>query len=147
MSTTVHPELADMQKNREFSRIVAIIMMVAGVFLFAGGATTWGLVQSHLDKENITVAGDAKRFAGETVNGPLTAYYQADIINHHALQATGNKTYAEMDREDPLRAVAMNGSFLRASLFTSIVSFGVAAMAMGLGALFFLLGLVLRKQN
>jgi hypothetical protein len=28
----------------------------------------------------------------------------------------------------------MNGSFLRASLFTSVVSFGVAAMAMGLGS-------------
>jgi hypothetical protein len=27
----------------------------------------------------------------------------------------------------------MNGSFLRASLFTSVVSFGIAAMAMGLG--------------
>jgi hypothetical protein len=147
MSTTTHPEMAQLEQGRKISRIVAIFMMVAGVFMFAGGATTWALVQSHLDKENITVAEDATRFGGETVNGPLTAYYQADIINYHALQATGGKTYAEMDREDPLRAVAMNASFLRASLFTSVVSFGVAAMAIGLGVLFFLLGLVLRKQN
>jgi hypothetical protein len=39
----------------------------------------------------------------------------------------------------------MNGSFLRASLFTSVVSFGVAAMAMGMGVLFILVGLALTK--
>jgi hypothetical protein len=38
----------------------------------------------------------------------------------------------------------MNGSFLRASLFTSVVSFGIAAMAMGLGIVFALIGLALR---
>jgi hypothetical protein len=120
--------------------------MVAGALMFVGGATTWGMVQSKLADENITVAADAKAFGGKQVTGPLTAYYQADIINYHALQATGGKTYAQLDREDPLRNVAMNGSFLRASLFTSVVSFGVAALAMGLGVLFFLLGLVLRRQ-
>jgi hypothetical protein len=36
---------------------------------------------------------------------------------------------------------AMNASFLRASLFTSVVSFGVAAMAAGVGLVLFLLGL------
>ena len=35
------------------------------------------------------------------------------------------------------------GSFLRASLFTSVVSFGVAAMAMGLGLLMALIGYAL----
>ena len=38
----------------------------------------------------------------------------------------------------------MNGSFLRASLFTSVVSFGIAAMAMGLGIVFVLVGVALR---
>ena len=57
----------------------------------------------------------------------------------------GGKTYAELDREDPVRATVMNGSFLRASLFTSIVSFGIAAMAMGLGVVFVLVGAALRS--
>ncbi len=91
------------------------------------------------------VSTDAARFAGEPVDGPLTAWYQADIIEHHALEASAGKTYAELDREDPVRAVVMNGSFLRASLFTSIVSFGVAALAMGLGIVFALVGVALRK--
>ena len=79
-------------------------------------------------------------FQGQTVAGPFTAYVQADIIQHHALEASGGKTYAELDREDPVRVTVMNGSFLRASLFTSIVSFGVAAMAFGLGVLFGIVG-------
>jgi hypothetical protein len=102
------------------------------------------MVQTSLADEKITAAEDAARFAGEPVDGPLTAYYQADIIEHHALEASKGKTYAELDREDPVRAVVMNGSFLRASLFTSVVSFGIAAMAMGLGVVFVLVGIALR---
>jgi zinc transporter ZupT len=37
----------------------------------------------------------------------------------------------------------MTASFLRASLFTSVVAFGVAALVAGLGLLFILLGLAL----
>ena len=37
----------------------------------------------------------------------------------------------------------MTASFLRASLFTSVVSFGVAALVVALGVLFVLVGLAL----
>ena len=53
---------------------------------------------------------DAEWFAGDPVDGPLTAYSQAQIINDHALEATEGQTYAQMDREDPLRAVAMSAA-------------------------------------
>lgn len=67
------------------------------------------------------------------VAGPFTAYCQAKVIEKHTLEATGGKTYAEFDREDPLREVAASSSFLQASLFTSVLAFGVAAMAAGMG--------------
>ena len=82
------------------------------------------------------MADDAARFAGQPVDGPLTAYYEADIIATHSMALSGGKTYAELDREDPARALVMNGSFLRASLFTSVVSFGVAPKPTGLGVVF-----------
>jgi hypothetical protein len=126
-------------------RLLAVLVMVGGVILTLGGGVTWGVVQSQLADEKITVAEDAGSFAGQPVDGPLTAYAQADIIEHHALEASGGKTYAELDREDPVRQVVMNGSFLRASLFTSVVSFGIAAMAMGLGVLFLLVGYALLR--
>ncbi len=126
-------------------RVLGTLVLVAGIVLGLSGAGTWAMVQTNLAAENITVADDAARFAGEPVDGPLTAWYQADVIEHHALEASGGRTYAELDREDPVRAVVMNGSFLRASLFTSIVSFGVAALAMGLGIVFTAVGVALRK--
>jgi hypothetical protein len=136
---------ADSEKSNTIIRLLGTLVMVAGLILSVSGAATWVFVQDSLADEKITVAEDAARFGGEAVDGPLTAYYQADIIEHHALEGAGGKTYAELDREDPLRPMVMNGSFLRASLFTSVVSFGVAAMAFGLGIIFGLVGYALRK--
>lgn len=121
-------------------KVIAILLYVAGALLLVGGAATWYTVSDQLAAENITVTEDASCQAGQAVNGPLEAFCMADIINKHALEATGGKTYAELDREDPLRQVAMNGSFLRASLFTSVVSFGVALFAMGVGVISILAG-------
>jgi hypothetical protein len=121
-------------------KIAGFVAMVAGLLMIIAGGVTWGMVSSQLKAEKITVAEDAARFAGKTVDGPLDAFYQADIIRTHTLTLTEGKTYAELDREDPLRTVAMNGSFLRASLFTSVVAFGVAAFAIGMGVLTALVG-------
>ncbi len=115
--------------------------VILGALLIVGGAGTWLMVSSTLADAKITVADDASCLAGKDVKGPFTAYCEAQIIEHHALDATGGKTYAELGREDPLRAVAQSASFLRASLFTSVVAFGLAAMAIMMGAVFILIGL------
>ncbi len=57
----------------------------------------------------------------------------------------GGKTYAELERDDPVRETAMTSSFLQASQFTSVVAFGVALMAVGIGVLFILVGLGMRS--
>ncbi|MCC2309705.1 aromatic ring-opening dioxygenase LigA [Cellulomonas chengniuliangii] len=125
-------------------RIVGLLTIIAGALLIVAGGVTWGAVSAKLSDERITVSEDAAAFGGQTVNTPWAAFAQADIINEHALAATDGKTYAELGKEDPLRATAMNGSFLRASLFTSVVAFGVAALVMGLGVLFVLTGWAFR---
>lgn len=115
------------------SRTLAVVIGIVGVVMVVAGGVTWYVVQDQLKAENIVVSEDADMLAGDEVDGPFSAYAQAQVINKHALEATSGKTYAELDREDPLRDTAMSASFLRASLFTSVVAFGVAAMAMGLG--------------
>jgi len=124
--------------------LLGTLVLLAGLVLVASGAGTWAMVQTSLAGERITVSEDAMAFGGEAIDGPLTAFVEADIIEQHALAASGGKTYAELDKENPLREVVMNGSFLRASLFTSVVSFGVAAMAVGLGIVFAFVGVALR---
>jgi hypothetical protein len=132
-----------MARQSRGARVFAVIVLIIGVVLIVAGGVTWYMVRDQLVAEKITVADDADFLAGDDVDGPFSAYAQADVINEHALEATNGKTYAELDREDPARQTAMSASFLRASLYTSVVAFGVAAMAVGLGIALILIALAL----
>ena len=122
---------------------ISIVIMIIGAIMVIAGAVTYGTVSATLADEKIVVADDATCLAGQNVAGPFAAFCQAEIIAHHAQEATGGKTYAELGRDDPLRQTAMTASFLRASLFTSVVAFGVAAMAIGIGIVFILIGVAI----
>lgn len=124
-------------------KIVAIVNIAAGALMIVLGVATYFLVQRELADEHITVSEDAENFAGEPVEGPLTAYSQAMVIKEHALEIGGGQTYAQLPQDDPTRDTVMTASFLRASLFTSVVAFGTAALVAGLGLLFILLGLAM----
>ena len=186
-------------KKAKATGIYGLVSVIAGAFLIVAGLATWIAVSRFLKSEDITVAGDAAMFAGQTVDSPWTAFAQADIINKHALDSTNGETYATLggivsqhkaaaieaaggDSADEAvvaainslnisalndlgadaevvasteaaaaaqgqRTTHMNASFLRASLFTSVVAFGVAALVMGVGLLFVLLGLAIRNLN
>ena len=152
--------------------IIAGLLMIVG-----GGATwalvTTQLKAENIVVAAVTEANPG-RLAGKPVAGPFTAYAQAAAINHHALEGANGKTYAqigadarvlkaklaaeglskeEIAKNPDVKALAdtrdqtMNGSFLRASLFTSVISYGVSALVMGLGVLFGLLGFALIKLS
>ena len=106
-----------------------ILSVVLGSLLIIGGVVTWIVVSTTLADQKIVVSDDASCLAGDEVDGPFSAYCEAMVIDKHALEATGGLRYAELDREDPKRETAMTASFLQSSLFTSVVAFGVAAMA------------------
>ena len=125
-------------------RWVGYISLLAAIVMIIAGGAVWGVVTSQLKAEEITVSEDADFMPGAAVQGPFSAYAQATIINHHALEMTDGKTYAQLPQDDPTRATVMNASFLRASLFTSVVSYGVAAFAIGVGVMFALFGWVVR---
>ena len=138
------------------AKFAGILSIIAGIVLIVAGAITWGLITTNLAEQNITVAQDSKMLAGDKVNGPFSAFAEAQIINEHALDSTDGKTYAELGSEvraaeeagdaalaeelQGQRNTVMNASFLRASLFTSVVSYGVSALVIGLGVLFLVFG-------
>jgi hypothetical protein len=126
-------------------RLLAFVVVLGGLILVVAGALTWFVVRDQLSDEKITVSDDADHFGGDPVDGPLTAYAEADVINEHALEETDGLTYAQLDQDDPRRDTVMTASFLRASLFTSVVSFGVAAFAFGLGLLLLIIGWALLR--
>ena len=157
-------------------KFIGLFTVIAGILMIVAGGVTWGLVQTQLKAEHITVAAvtpeNPGRLAGKDVAGPFTAYAQASAIQTHALEGADGKTYAQIGADATAlkaklkaggatdadiatnadvvalaatRTTTMNGSFLRASLFTSVVSFGIAALVIGLGLLFILIGFALMK--
>ncbi len=121
-------------------RVIGVLGIVGGILMIGGGAVAWAAVSTELRAEKIMVSDDAAFLAGSTVADPFTAYAEAEVISVHAMKASNGRTYAELGKDDPVRTTMMTASFLRTSLFTSIVSFGVAAFAAGVGALFILFG-------
>jgi hypothetical protein len=131
--------------NDDHVRGLARAVSTAGLVGVASGALAWLAVRSQLADERIVVAGGADRFAGHPVRGPLTAYEQANAIKRSTLASTGGKTYGELPADDPNAAMAKDASLLRASLFTSILSFGTAALQVAVGVVLLLIGTALRR--
>ncbi|MGW8566544.1 hypothetical protein [Isoptericola sp. NPDC055881] len=136
-TVTVHPAKG--------VRGIGMITLIAGIIMIIAGLGVWVVVSQTLSSEEITVSEDASMFAGQHVAGPFTAYAQAEVIDKHATEMADGKTYAQLDQDDPVRDSVMDASFLRASLFTSVVAFGVCALVIGLGIVFILLGSALRR--
>ena len=154
-----------------FTILAGVLMIVAGGVTW--GLVTTQLKAEHITVAAVTDKNPG-RLAGKPVAGPFTAYAQASAINAHSLEGANGRTYAqigvdskalqaklaasglskeEVAKNPDVMALAatrdstMNGSFLRASLFTSVVAFGVAALVMGLGLLFALIGFALTKVS
>src|ERR1700754_903108 len=126
------------------SKFASIAAIVVGIVMAIAGVITWVVVTNTLSSEKITVSDDASCLAGDEVNGPFSAYCQARVIDKHTKAITGGKTYSQLAQDDPVRATAMDSAFLQASLFTSVVAFGVAFMAFVLGIVLTLIGFALR---
>ena len=159
--------------SRPVKLIGLIMVVAGLIMVVAGGVTwalvTTQLKAENITVAAVTPKAPG-RLAGKPVAGPFTAYAEAAAIKYHALADAKDRTYAQLGTDakalktklaaagmaeadiakDPgvvaladARDTAMTGSFLRASLFTSVISFGVAALAIGLGLLFALLGFAL----
>ena len=142
-------------------KIAGLVSIVIGILFTLTGGVVWGVASAQLAAEKITVPNDARFMQGALVSGPLSALAQADIINTHALKASGGLTYSELgaaataaknagdtakaEELTAQRATVMNGSFLRASLFTSVLSFGVCLFAIGVGLTLLVIGWALNK--
>lgn len=124
-------------------RLASIGSIVLGALLVLGGIGTWFLVSTTLGNQKITTSDDAC-LPGRNVSGPFTAYCEAKVIEKHTLEASDGLHYAELERDDPRRESALTASFLQSSLFTSVVAFGLSAMAAAIGVLFVLIGLGMR---
>lgn len=128
-------------------KVFPIMLIVLGVVFIGASAYTVNRgfdakdqVREELIAQNIVTPEDAS-IPNARVDDVATAKSMQAIINKHALEATGGKTYAELDREDPARATAATAANLRTSLYTSVMAFEVSNLVIGIGLMIGVLGL------
>ena len=144
--------------------IFGLVFLAAGAYTVVRGYDAKSQVRAELLAQDITTTPDAS-IPNAKVQDAATATSMAEIIDHHAREATGGKTYSEMGRylatdgtdtsdeslavkdakgnpvPNPLRNVAFQASALRTSLYTSVMAFNVADLVIGLGLMIVVLGL------
>lgn len=119
-----------------------VAFLIGGPYMVARGFDGRSQVRAELKAEHIVTPEDASRPGIAVVDGP-SAVVQANIIKKHSLEASGGKTYAQLERTDPARATVFQGDMLRTALLSSSLAWNVANLVIGLGALVFFLGTVL----
>lgn len=127
------------QKSWIGAIVFGAVLLGAGVFMVAEGRAAHNEVRDTLADEKIITSEDAEIPLAE-VDSAAEAQAQADAIREHALEATGGKTYAELDRDDPNRALYLNSVTLRTALMESYMAFRVSDLVSGVGLIVALLG-------
>jgi hypothetical protein len=120
--------------------LMSLVLVGAGAIMLFAGLDAREQVRVSLEAERITTPEDAS-IPNVPVTSAATALAQAEIIQEHTLARTEGLTWADMDREDPLRPFYLQAVTLRTSLMSAYMAFKLADLVIGLGALFVVIGL------
>ena len=120
--------------------LFGIGLVIGGAFMIQQGRDAHNEVEDTLSSERIVTPEDAG-IPTAPVTGPDEAKAQADVIRKHALEITGGKTYAELDRNDPNRNTYLQSVTLRTALMESYLAFKVSDLVVGMGVIVVFLGL------
>ena len=119
--------------------VIGLVFVGGGAYMVIEGQNAKNEVRDAIIAENIITTEDAS-IPNVQVNSAATARAQADIIEEHTLEITGGLTYAELDRDDPLRETAFTAANLRTSLNLAVMGFEVSNLVIGLGAFMIVIG-------
>ncbi|MBI2872450.1 MAG: hypothetical protein HYY00_04580 [Chloroflexi bacterium] len=117
--------------------MIGLILVAAGLFFLVKGLDTRAEIREGLIAEQIITSRDAS-IPGVLVEDAATARAQSEAIKGHTYGRWG--PYSKLDRDDPNRAVYLDGVTLRTALNLAIAGFGVADMAIGAGVLILMAG-------
>jgi hypothetical protein len=149
--------------------LMSVGLMAGGVFALNQSITGRNEAKAKLAGEKIVTTEDAE-IPNTPVTDHKTAHAMADVIQKHALEATGGLTYSEMGRyvskadpsdpagtnddaealideatgrpvPNPIRNVAFQANALRSALLSSALAFHLAELGMGVGVFLIATGL------
>ena len=132
---------------RTFSKIAVVVAILLGIGMIALGVTFvlmgYGAksdIREALLKERVITGADSA-IPGVLVEDVETAKAQQDTIEAHTFGRFG--PYSGMERDDPNRDAYIKGLTLRNALNLAVVGFGVADLAIGIGWVTVVLGLMI----
>ena len=132
---------------RTFSKIAVAVAILLGIGMIALGVIFilmgYGAksdIREALLKEKVVTGADSA-IPGVLVEDLVTAKAQQDTIEAHTFGRFG--PYSGMERDDPNRDVYIKGLTLRNALNLAVVGFGVADLAIGIGWVTVVLGLMI----
>lgn len=149
--------------------LMSVGLMAGGVFALQQSVTGRNEAKDKLEQEKIVTTEDAE-IPNTPVTDHQTAHAMADVIQKHALEATGGLSYAEVGRfmsaddpddpagtsdesqalldengnpvSNPLRAMALQAVTLRSALLSSALAFHLAELGMGVGVFLIAAGIL-----
>ena len=132
---------------RTFSKIAVAVAILLGIGMIALGVIFvlmgYGAksdIREALLKERVITGADSA-IPGVLVEDVVTAKAQQDTIEAHTFGRFG--PYSGMERDDPNRDAYIKGLTLRNALNLAVVGFGVADLAIGIGWVTVVLGLMI----
>ncbi len=132
---------------RTFSKIAVTLamllglgMVALGVVFISMGYSARGEIREALLKEKVVTGADSA-IPGVLVEDVQTAKAQQDYIEEHTFGRFG--PYSGMERDDPNRDVYIKGLTLRNALNLAVVGFGVTDLAIGVGWITVVLGIII----
>ena len=132
---------------RTFSKIAVAVAILLGIGMIALGVIFilmgYGAksdIREALLKERVITGADSA-IPGVLVEDVVTAKSQQDTIEAHTFGRFG--PYSGMERDDPNRDAYIKGLTLRNALNLAVVGFGVADLAIGIGWVTVVLGLMI----
>ena len=120
---------------------LGLLFIELGTLFMVTGLDAKDMIRTALAEENVTTGADAVEYgvpAGVLVTDAKTAEAQTEVIKKHSFNRYGR--YTDMDRDDPNREAYLTGLTLRNSLNMAVMGFGVADLAIGIGAVIVLMG-------
>ena len=115
-------------------------MVIIGTIFMLMGVDAKDDIRAALLKEKVITSADSA-IPGVLVEDVRTAKAQQDAIESHTFGRFG--PYSGMERDDPNRDVYLTGLTLRNALNLGIVGFGLADLAIGVGGVTVILGLII----
>ncbi|HJN40296.1 MAG TPA: hypothetical protein QGH28_08975 [Chloroflexota bacterium] len=119
------------------SILVGIAFIVLGIVFISLSYGAKDEIRTAMIAEDVTTSKDAT-VPNALVQDVETARAEEAILTEHTRGRNG--PYTSMDREDPNRESYLKGLTLRNSLNLSIMGFGVADLALGVGVVAILMG-------